>query len=344
MLSRIKALQTHISSGQAFLLANPADIYYYTGFEWLVPAEREAFFLITSQNAYLFYASFSPVSKSEEITLYAGCYPNQVISHITTILKNDSFSHMLVDAESMYVSEYQSLQTITELTFGNLDRQLIWNQRMIKDATELECIDKAVAISLEAYEALIPQLSIGMTERDVKRILEQFCQDKGADTMAFPTIVAFGPNSALPHYQPADVRLKENMAILLDFGAKYKNYCADITRTLWFGPTPDPTFTKIESVVKEAYDASLALISTQTQCTAQQIDTAAREVIDNQGYGSYFIHTTGHGLGIDIHEQPSLNWKNTQSIQKNMVITIEPGIYLEDRFGYRYENTVIVNS
>lgn len=342
MLSRIKALQKHIAPDQAFLLTSPTDIQYYADFEWLVPAEREAFLLLTQTQAYLLYASFSPVKQVPHITLYAGCYPNQVVSHLNAIRQNDPFSTLLIDAEAIYLHEYQALTQIANLTFENLDTKLVWQQRMVKDAAEIELIQRAVAISLQAYEELLPQLKIGMTEQDVKVLLENSCKAQGAETMAFPTIVAFGAHSALPHYQPADTRLTDSMAILLDFGAKYKNYCSDMTRTLWFGSAPPESFLKIETIIKTAYEASLSLVRNGQEITAQKVDQAARDTIDAEGYGAYYIHTTGHGLGLDIHEQPSLNWKNQTIIQKNMVITIEPGIYLQDEFGYRYENTIIV--
>jgi len=115
-----------------------------------------------------------------------------------------------------------------------------------------------------------------------------------------------------------------------------------MTRTFWFGPNPDSTFTEIKDVVHAAYTAAEAIASDQP-VTAREVDEAAREVIKKAGYGDEFIHTTGHGLGLEIHEQPSLNWRNTEKIQPNMAITIEPGIYLPGKFGYRYENTLIID-
>lgn len=342
MLSRIITLQKNIQDNEAFLLSNPMDIKYFADFDWLVPAEREAFLLITKNSAYLIHATFSPVKNISGIQTRAGCYPHQVVKHIIGILQNDSFTKIHLDAESMYVNEYQALQKVPEIALHNLNRDLIWQQRMIKDNQEISYIQKAIEISLAAFEHAQTQLKVGMTEKAIKDLLETYCKQHEAETMAFPTIVAFGPNAALPHHQPSDEVLQDNTAILIDFGAKYNGYCADMTRTIWFGEKPDTSFIEIKSIVDDAYETALQKLKTTQSLSAKDLDSTAREVIEAKGYGSYFIHTTGHGVGLDIHEPPSLNWQNQQFLEKNMVITIEPGIYFDGEFGYRYENTIIV--
>ena len=135
------------------------------------------------------------------------------------------------------------------------------------------------------------------------------------------------------------------MPILIDLGATVNGYHGDMSRTVWFGKKPSPEFLKVEEVVKAAYQEAVSALKNRQgqQILAKDLDQAARGVITQAGYGKNFIHTTGHGLGLDIHENLSLNWNNEQPILPQMVITIEPGIYLEGKFGYRYENMVVVN-
>lgn len=342
MLSRIKVLQRSIPNDSAFLLANPKDIYYYSEFKWLVPAEREAFCLVTKNKAYIFHASFSPVKQRSDIVSFAGCYPNQVVSHVKKVLESDAFSTLFVDAENIFLHEYQEICSIDSLSLHNLDRTLIWQQRSIKDKIEIKAIKKAMSITQSAWEYVLELLKPGVTELEIKHKLERFCVVNGSETMAFPTIIAFGPHSALPHHQPTSTVLKNNTAVLVDFGAMYKQYCSDMTRTVWIGDSPDPQFTTIQEVVHDAYTAAHGILKNTPDCTAKMVDEEARNTIHAAGYGAQFIHTTGHGVGLDIHEPPSINWKNETKLQKNMVITIEPGIYIEGLFGYRHENTVIV--
>lgn len=342
MLSRIKVLQEEIKNQEAILLTSPSDIKYYTDFNWLLPLEREALLLITKNHAYLFHASFSPVTQTADITLFAGCYPNQVVNHFHTILKTDSFSVLKLDAEFLFLHEFQAISKIPNLKTENFDKNIVWSQRLIKDQAELSCIRKAIKISNTAFETVQSQIQVGMTEKEIKELLETTCKNLGGEGMAFPTIIAFGPHAALPHHQPDDTILKLETCILIDFGARFNGYCSDMTRTIWFGSHPSALFKKIENSVQKAYALALDLLNNNNEVTAKMLDAKARSSIESDGYGSNFIHTTGHGVGLDIHEPPSLNWNNPQPLEKNMVITIEPGIYLEGELGYRYENTVIL--
>lgn len=214
---------------------------------------------------------------------------------------------------------------------------------------------------------LLFQIGWPPTELSLTHAIEAFAYQLGAETLSFPPVVAFGPHSALPHHQPGKTKLKPNDIVLIDIGCTYKGYASDMTRTFAVG-TPPPKFLEIEAIVKSAYSAAITKLSqhfrveiltdrnqkkkpprlSQTSSvvdlfTAAQLDHSVRSVIENAGYGDYFIHTTGHGLGLEIHEQPSLNGSNDTSLVPGMVITVEPGIYLPNRFGYRHENTILIN-
>jgi Xaa-Pro aminopeptidase len=368
---RLSKLIASIPQQTAWLLSQPNDIRYFSDFGFLVPTEREALLFVSANHVGLIHATFSPVTGEPGISYYEGCHVTRLTTHLEAIREQSQFSNLLIDADTLFVSEYQILKKIKGLRIANLDHQLIWQFRMIKDEREQELMRQAGQITHQAFQALRPQLKAGMTEIDVKDLLEAKLHQLGSPSTAFPTIVAFGEHSALPHHQPTNKPLETEMSILIDFGATSDGYCADMTRTIWFGKKPAASFLEIESIVKAAYQAVIERMEMKNedgdgerdgslqkngsvkggdverrggrrQLQAKHLDYAARSLITKRGFGHEFIHTTGHGLGLDIHEQPSLNWKNTDPILPGMTLTVEPGIYLEGEFGYRYENTILI--
>ncbi|NCN51094.1 MAG: M24 family metallopeptidase [Candidatus Pacebacteria bacterium] len=341
---RTAVLQAHIPPETAWLLCQPEDIRYYTGFDCLVSTEREAYLVLTATEAFLIHAGFSPITTVfPHVTTRPGAFTSQLAGHLQEIQALHPFSELCCDFEHLMHAEYLALEKNASFTITSLNREAIIQQRMLKDATEQTYITHATQITTVMFDWIQSQFVEGVTERQLAQKLYTKMIELGGDiTPAFPFIVAFGEHSALPHHQPTDTPLTLNTAVLIDMGARVQNYCSDMTRTFWFGPNPDSTFTEIKDVVHAAYTAAEAIASDQP-VTAREVDEAAREVIKKAGYGDEFIHTTGHGLGLEIHEQPSLNWRNTEKIQPNMAITIEPGIYLPGKFGYRYENTLIID-
>lgn len=341
---RLHHFQHQLPAGTAALLSDPADIRYFSGFRFLVPAEREGLLVITKESTFLIQASFSPSINQSEITVLMGSHSSQLDSHFKTILRSSNFKTLWVDKTKLFADEYEAIQKISGLKLEPLNRQLIWHQRMIKDEDEVALIEQASSIAMQAFAKLAPKIKTGVTELELQRYLDLYMFELGAEQPAFPTIVAFGPHSALPHHQPTATALTPNSAALFDFGAQYQGYRSDITRTLWFGSKPKAEFTHIGQVVHQAYDAVIEQLRTfpKKPLKARDIDQTARTHISKQGFADNFIHTTGHGLGLDIHEQPSLYLRNETKLQPGMVITVEPGIYLNGQFGYRYENTVVL--
>lgn len=340
---RLQQLQAKMQPSAAYLLSSIGDIRYFSGFEFLVPAEREALLLVTKKSAMLLHASFSPVDVPDKITRIPGCYPTRLKTQVQKLITGEKIASLAIDKETLYVSELEQLQELKELELVSLDRDVIWQLRINKSAEEISHMRQAGKITSAAIAKVIQGLEAGMTELDVEGLLEAEMQALGSGQPAFPTIVAFGNNTAKPHHQPSNQPLKDNMPVLIDAGATYQGYCADMTRSFWFGSQPHDTYIRLEKVVAEAYQAALSkLNSRKKELEAQHIDEAARGVISKYGYAQQFIHTTGHGLGLDIHEQPSLSWANNSLLKKNMTVTVEPGIYLEGLFGYRYENTVLL--
>lgn len=359
--NRIVKLQKEIGKNQSLLLTSFTDIAYFTNFNFLLPEEREAFVFITKNSASLIHTSFSPIGNYPFISYLKGSYPNQLASHIEKIIENEEIEEILIDPETLFVAELNAIKDqinyrakksaldkkFIDLKINNYDASLIQNFRNTKEPIEIEQIRKACMATALVIDEIKNELFEGITEYETKIKIDRLLEKHGADDLAFPTIIAFGSNSALPHHQPSSKKLEKNEVVLIDMGAKIGGYCSDMTRTFWFGNEPSKKFQEIELIVRDAYQAAFEklknrIIVAPTPLQAKDIDNAARTHISNKGYSDKFVHTTGHGLGLAIHEQPSISWSNMTEISPNMTITIEPGIYLENEFGYRYENTVLV--
>lgn len=339
--SRLLAL---LPPHSAYLLTKATDIQYFFGFsEFLEPTEREVWAYFDGAKAILFIPPLTVSPALSSIMVVGDCSTASDLSHIKPQSDQARVETLYVDMNSLLASEYLTLTQSYDQNIQALDRALVWQLRMIKAEEEQNAIRRACEISLTSFNQLVSKLKVGMTELQVANLLENLLKHNDGRKLAFPTIVAFGSHTALPHYQPGDKKLAPEMPVLIDFGATWKGYRADMTRTIWFGKNPDPEFLTIEQIVLEAYREAVDLINHRPDSlTAAQIDAAARGVITKANFGSNFIHTTGHGLGLDIHEPPSLNGRNQQLIQKDMAISIEPGVYLPGKFGYRHEDTFII--
>lgn len=210
--------------------------------------------------------------------------------------------------------------------------------RAMKDVEEEAGLTASARLNDTAAMAGFDALREGITEREIAEIIAAHYEAEGART-AF-TIVAFGDNGAFPHHHTGDMTLGENMAVLIDTGCILDGYPSDMTRCGWFGPEPDPEFLRVVDVVEAAVQAGIA--SAEPGARACDVDAAARGVIEAAGYGERFVHRTGHGLGIDIHEPPWITATSETVLEEGMVFSIEPGIYLPGRFGVRLEDIVIL--
>lgn len=212
----------------------------------------------------------------------------------------------------------------------------ISKMRSIKDDEELDRIRRAGEITATAIKMAMEKLDNNVNEKQIAGIIDMTMKTVGAEDYAFPSIVAFGENTAYPHHIPTDRYLKEGDVVLFDVGAKYKGYCFDSTRTYVFNNEAK----KIYEIVLQAQLEAIDYVKDGVY--ASEVDGVARKVIEKAGYGKYFIHSTGHGVGIEIHESPTISMNSKDILRENMVITIEPGIYLKGRFGVRIEDTLIV--
>jgi len=211
--------------------------------------------------------------------------------------------------------------------------------RLRKDADAINATRDAIRISEEALQATIEQIKPGMTEREITGLLVIEQLKRGGGKHPFEPIVLTGPRSALPHGEPGDRTPAPGEPVLIDFGTTSQGYASDITRTFSFGK-PSQKLAEIHAIVKAANEAGR--LAAKPGATGQDVDRAARKVIEDAGYGPFFTHRTGHGLGLETHEEPNMVEGSTLPLEPGMVFTVEPGIYLPDDVGVRIEDNVVI--
>ena len=209
----------------------------------------------------------------------------------------------------------------------------------VKNEWELENIAKACEIAEEAFNELLPEIKEGMTESEVAALLEYKMRKHGAQGLAFETIVAFGAHAAVPHHETGETKLCFGDEILIDFGCRVNGYCSDITRTFLFGDDgKHEEFKKAYAHVLKAH--LLAQEQIKAGMTGKEADAVAREYLKTNGYGELFTHSLGHGIGLNVHEQPSVSPRGEQILENGMVFSDEPGVYKAGEYGIRIEDTV----
>lgn len=210
--------------------------------------------------------------------------------------------------------------------------------RLVKDSHEIEMLRKAFEITCAAMNEVAPNIQAGQTEREVAWALHTSMVEHGAEGLSFPIIVAAGTNAARPHHEPGNTRIEPGQPIVIDMGAMYEGYCADLTRTYWVGE-PDDKLKEIYSIVSDAVE--IVLERAQPGLTGQELDGFARDFIDGKGYGEAFSHSLGHGVGLRVHEGPSASRVSEDVMAVGNTVTVEPGIYLEEWGGVRVEDVVL---
>jgi Xaa-Pro aminopeptidase len=213
--------------------------------------------------------------------------------------------------------------------------------RMVKDADELQRIRAAVALGAKLFDRALEVLRPGVKETEVAAEMELAARRGGAEEMSFPTIIASGARSALPHGRASDQPIARGGFVVCDFGVILSGYCSDQTRTVWVGPVPEDARRAYEAV-REAQQAAIAAV--RPGIPVGEVDAAARKVLRKAGLGRYFTHSTGHGVGLEIHESPRVADGQREILQPGMVITIEPGVYFPGKWGVRIEDMVAVTA
>jgi Xaa-Pro aminopeptidase len=213
--------------------------------------------------------------------------------------------------------------------------------RMIKDEAEIALLARACAITCEAFEALLPAIALGQTERELAVLLERAMVDRGAEGLAFDTIVASGPNGAIPHHSPSHRAFEPGDLITIDCGARYQGYHADMTRTVALGG-PSAWQREIYDLVAAAQLAGVQ--AAEDGAEVADVDAAARDMIEQAGHGEHFGHGLGHGVGLEVHEAPAIGAGRPGRLADRVPVTVEPGVYLPGKGGVRIEDTLVVRA
>jgi Xaa-Pro aminopeptidase len=211
--------------------------------------------------------------------------------------------------------------------------------RRVKDAEEIGRLIDAQRIAEGALDQILKEIRVGMTEQEIAARLQYLMLAGGAEKMSFDPIVASGPNGSMPHAVPTDRRIREGEFITMDFGCVYRGYCSDMTRTVAVGHVTEE-MDKVYHTVLQAQLAGIA--AAKAGVTGREVDAAARKVIEDAGYGPYFGHSFGHGVGVEIHEYPNAAPSNDQPLPAGAVISAEPGIYIPGKFGVRIEDVIVI--
>ncbi len=329
-MKRITSLQKKLSEWNldAFFIENPIDLFYLTGLKvskgrLLLFTDRAELWVDGRYFAYASEKSLIPVRLWDKHTVAAN-------------------GKIGFDSAFTSVDAYEKLCRETpEAEWKGIPKPLK-EMRVLKDENEIAALQKAAELTWSGIGQMKNCLRLGVSEKEIAWEFEQYVRRNGASAVSFEPIVAFGKNSALPHHRASSDRLERDQIVLFDVGAVVDNYSGDATRVYFFG-NPDPELKKIYSWVREAHLAARNAV--RPGATVQEIDQAARSVFAREDVEKFFIHSLGHGIGLETHEFPLLRFDGADAmlpLQKGMVFTIEPGLYLPGRGGVRLEDTGLI--
>jgi Xaa-Pro aminopeptidase len=327
----------------AVLVSHPSNRFYLSGFRAgdIAPNETAGFLLITPDRAFIITSflnfdeateeapDFEPVKRERQIGVTVG-----------GMLKDLGLRRVAIEEEAMLVGWLKEIQANAGDGVALVPTSdYVSRLRVSKTPDEIAAIERALAVTDEAFNAVAPTIRAGQTEHDVALRIDEAMRQRGAQGPSFETIVAGGPNAARPHHRPTARPLAEDEPIIIDMGASLDGWMGDLTRTLYLGE-PDARFREIYAIVLRAQQACLASI--RAGMTGEAADSIARDIIKEAGYGDAFGHGLGHGVGVRIHEAPSAAQRITAPLPPNSVLTIEPGIYITGWGGVRIEDVGVV--
>jgi Xaa-Pro aminopeptidase len=331
--ARVKKISSSLKNNECFYAACASDIFYLSGFSGtfakIIITRDKSFFITDSR--------------------YKGITDNlQLASFYEVIITNkfkDTFKKILAGKTKTFISVHTPLADYINLKKTKKNphiSSLISSMRLIKDSDEIQAIKHSIKINEHAIMAVVKTLKTGITEKDLSAEFEYRARKLGASSVSFNTIVAFDENAAIPHAMPSDRKLQKGSVILLDCGVKCGGYCSDLTRVISFGII-GTRFREIQrsyDIVRKAKKTALKMVKNGNK--AVLADREARRVLFEHKLDKFFTHSLGHGLGIDIHEEPYVNSTADTVLKQGMVITCEPGIYLEGNYGIRIEDDYLV--
>ena len=266
----------------------------------------------------------------------------KLYSQLNELIRKHGAANIAVESQTLTVSRLHTLRAQLK-DVEVIDTDVLSNEinalRSVKDEYELDCIKKAQAIAERAFEDILSFIHEGVTERQIALELNRLMFEYGAEDLSFETIALSGENTSMPHGVPSDKPVKNGEFVLMDYGAVYKGYHSDMTRTICVGE-PDEEMRKVYNIVLEAQTA--AINAAHAGMTGHELDEIARSIISDAGYDSCFGHSLGHGVGLEIHERPNASPNYMLPLNVGAVVTVEPGIYIAGRFGVRIEDFVIL--
>lgn len=329
-----------MGEGYAALIISPENRKYFTGFDstdgyLIVSGDRKVFI---TDGRYIEAAEKTITNCDVELQ------KPRVFPQIAQTLNGLGCNHLLVESGRMTVSVYNSLKGVLKKTTIATDTTLdsiINRLRSVKSEEEVQSIIKAQRIAESAFEHILDFIKVGVTEKDIELELNYFMLKNGGEGLSFDTIAISGTNTSMPHGVPSLNKVKSGDFVTMDFGTVINGYHSDMTRTVAVGSVTDE-MKKVYDTVLLAQTACLNMLKEGVSCCDG--DNAARKVIEDAGYGQYFTHSTGHGVGVEIHEYPSLSPSSQSVLEKGNIVTVEPGIYIPAKFGVRIEDMAYITA
>jgi len=331
---RIKAIRYRLKKEQikSLLVTKPANVTYTTGFlgddSWALFTNRAVYLLTDSR--------YTEQAQKECACCKIVQRTDSLAKALAKLVKKLQSVQTVTVEKSTSLTVFEALKKHTKVRLKAV-ANIIESARRIKENSEVAAIKAAAAIAAKALKQTLRFIKPGITENELAGRLDLQIR-KAAAINSFETIVAFGPNASRPHHRPGCRKLKKNDTVLVDFGVRYKGYCCDITRCFVVG-RPTRFYKKVYDAVREAQTAALKMVKAGAEIT--QVDAVAREVIGKYGLPVYG-HGTGHGLGLEVHEQPVISPNSKDEFQQGMVFTIEPAVYIPGKLGVRIEDDILV--
>jgi Xaa-Pro aminopeptidase/Xaa-Pro dipeptidase len=335
---KVREVQELISKEglDAFLFSSQANVFYLSGFR-----STHAYVILTPGSRYLltdgrYYEKARKLLSDWEVVLLKG----RTVRFIKSFLREIGAVRVGYESDRVSCDLRRALRStkIRWVGYSNFLKDL----RAVKTREEIGKMREGVRRSDRIFRDLLEFVRPGLTELEVRRFIVDRIFREGSPGESFPAIVASGEGSAVPHWETSNRKIKHGEPLLIDMGLVWEGYCTDFTRTLFLGK-PDPEFLRVYTVVRDAH--LFALEKVRTGNRIGDVDRAAREYISKKRLGKFFTHSTGHGIGVEIHEYPRVYWKGEDAdrpIEEGMVFTVEPGLYLPGKFGVRLENIVAV--
>lgn len=339
MNSPVKSIYVQLKKTNldGLIVSSPSNISYLTNF-----TSRDSYLIISKkQNIYITDSRYiqevkKKLDKSFTLKKIRGC----VFKLIADTCRKLELKRLGFEERYLAFGEYKKInQNLGKRIDLIPTHSLIENPRQIKSPEELAKIRKAIRITVRALRFIEKFISPGKKEIEVAAQLERFIRYNGARASAFDIIVAAGANSSFPHHPTSQGRIKNNEPVLVDLGVNYQGYKSDLTRVFFLGKIT-PLIRRIYDIVAQAQYQAIRKI--RPGVNINKIDAAARQYITRKGYGRFFCHNLGHGIGLDTHEEPHISSKENNKLKPGMVFTVEPAIYLPDKFGIRIEDIVLV--